>query len=194
MKHLLMASLFLSLFIVFHMLSAKIGEDFVNISPFVALFFCGAAFWNKSKALLPLGVVAWIVAMPIAAHVQGFSSSASSILVPLIALAGAAGIGKLCANRSILTLMGGAFGSCVLFHLVTNLWSFFTSSLYMKNGMGLAQALWTTPTGSSIPTSLFFRNLCIGTLLFTALFIVATRLPYFKKAGQPALHPSPARN
>ena len=78
--------------------------------------------------------------------------------------------------------MGGALASGVLFHLVTNLWAFATSSFYSKDFTGLAQALWTYPPGATLPTAFFFRQTCASALLFTALFIVAAQLPYFRKA------------
>ena len=173
----LITIIFIALFGVIHITSAQIGGELSNMSPFVAMFFCSSVFKSNTKMLLPLSVLAWILIMPISAYAQGYSPSLSSILIPLSALCIAAFIGKYFREKSTISILAGSLLCCVIFHLTTNLFCFFSSPLYAKNWLGLSQAIWTTPTGATLPTAFFFRNLCLSSLFFTATFLLAIKLP-----------------
>lgn len=186
----LITIIFVALFGAIHLTSAKLGGQFSNMSPFVAMFFCASVFRSNTKILLPLSVLAWVVVMPIAAYTQGSSPSFDSIFIPLTALCIVALIGIKFREKSILAILTGSLLCCILFHLTTNLYCFFTSASYTKNLLGLSQAIWTTPTGATLPTAFFFKNLCISTLFFTATFLLAIKLPAI---NQPLLNRSPEK-
>ena len=177
MSKTLITIIFIALFGAIHLTSAKLGGQFSNMSPFVAMFFCASVFKSNTKILLPLSVLAWVIVMPLAAYTQDYSPSFSSILVPLSALCIAALIGIKFRDKSIIAIVAGSLLCCVIFHLTTNLYCFFTSPHYTKNLLGLSQAIWTTPAGATLPTAFFFKNLCISTLFFTATFLLAIKLP-----------------
>ena len=186
MRQLILASLFIVLFVTFHFLSAKIGGGLSNFSPFVAFFFCGAAFFHRSKLLLPAVLVSWVIAAPITSIYNGYTPTLAGVMVPLFTFALIALIGLGLQKAAPWKLLLASVGSGVLFHIITNLWCFFTDPLYTKDFTGLAQALWTLPPhpGALQPTAFFLRNTCTSTLLFTALFIAAAYLPYLRPLKQ----------
>lgn len=192
MRQYLLAIPFILLFVVFHILGTQIGGEFSNVSPLVALFFCGAVYMGRSKILLPVAFVAWLVVMPITSAMQGFSPWTLGNLVAVLAFAAIAGFGFLFKKQKPVAVLSGAFGSAVFFHLFTNTIAFFSSPIYQKNWAGLAQALWTIPTGSTIPTAIFFRNTCVSTLLFTTLFLLAAHHPVFRRQPSVVIENQPS--
>ena len=175
---------FIAIFAAFHLFSANVGGQLSNFSPYLALFFCGAMFWQRSKILLPLALFCTIATPIITLLINGatlsFETTIQPLLVPLAVYAVVIYIGKISQNKNASIVLASSLGCAILFHLVTNLWCFATSAFYTKNLNGLAQALWTTPDfPGAMPTAVFFRNTCLSTLLFTALFLLAARAPFF---------------
>jgi len=176
---------FIALFLLFHIISAQMGVQWLNVTPYLALFFCAAALWQKSKLLLPAAIICVFATPFFTNQFHGISNNWANtiqpLIVPSIAYACIVWFGMNFKNKKILHSLLGVFGAAVFFHLSTNLWIFATSPLYAKTLTGLAQSIWTTPdfTGA-LPTALFFRNTCLSSLAFTALFLSAARLPIFR--------------
>lgn len=192
MRQLTLVSVLIGLFITFHFLSAKLGGDLSNFSPFIAFFFCSAAFSHKSKLLLPAVLASWFIVAPITSYLNGYTPTVANVMVPLFAFALVALIGFKLQKAAAWKLLLASLGSGVLFHIITNLWCFFSDPLYTKDWTGFAQALWALPPHPQAvqPTAFFLRNSCASTLLFSSLFIAAAYLPYFltKKKGSLATH------
>ena len=176
---------FIAIFVLFHVLSANGSGSFSNVSPYLALFFCGAMYWRQSKLLLPLALICTLITpfitMAVAGHDIAWSTTLQPLIVPLFAYAAIVWFGLQLGQRSALPTLTAALGCGIFFHLVTNLWCFATSTLYGKNFHGLAQALWTTPDfPGAMPTAIFLRNTCASTVLFTLLFLLAAKAPWFR--------------
>ncbi len=196
MRQLILASIFIGLFVTFHFLSSKIGGGLSNFSPFIAFFFCSAAFFQRSKLLLPAVLVSWVIAAPITSIYNGYAPTLAGVMVPLFAFAVITFVGLRLQHAAPWKLLTASVGSGVFFHIITNLWCFFTDPLYTKDFTGLAQALWTLPPHPGViqPTAFFLRNTCASTLLFSSLFIAAAYLPYLRPQKQGTITAHQAHN
>lgn len=172
---------FIVLCVLFHLFGALIGGTFSNISPFIALFFCGAAYAQRSKAFLVIAFTSFLLVTFSSSMIHGYSPWIMATLVNILAYVVIALVGSQFQQKKPIFILFGSMSGAVFFHLFTNLICFFTSPLYAKNGTGLAQALWTTPPfEGALPTAVFFRNTCASTFLFTILFLIAAHYPTFR--------------
>jgi hypothetical protein len=177
--------LIIGLLVAFRIVGSTFSETLPNFQPLAALFFCGALLAPGWRGFaIPFGI--WAVTFPMGI---GHTSSPAVFLTTLLALALVALLGKSLAQRNTLTLLAGAAGSAVLFHLITCGAAWLGDPLYSKNLTGLYQSLWAGPSGSQIPSWVFLRNLTAANLLFTGLFLVS-RLSLPKISTAPA--PTPA--
>ena len=150
-----------------------------NVAPITALAFCGAVYFRDWRL--------WLV--PFAALILsdlwlnyyhatrfGYSWTFGEMLLRLPCFAAAIGLGCLVARqRTVMTLLGGALGSALIFYAGTNTVSWAADPFYAKTFAGWCQAL-TIGHPQFPPTLWFFRNTLLGDLLFTGLFACAMEL------------------
>lgn len=188
MRSFTLAAIFCVLLMVFRfsssLLTSQFPEsigNFVNLSPFVALFFCSAYYFKKDHWLMPVATIAWFISTPFLNKFHGFGFWNHTTTVQFIALLLILGLGFLFQKKVQFwkVLLGSTMG-VVLFYLITNTASFIANPVYVKTPAGYIQALWTGAPSHQIPTWVFFRNSMIGNLLFTSLFMLSIRMPYFK--------------
>lgn len=160
-----------------------------NFAPLAAIALCGAVYFPpKYKFSIPL------VALLISDIVLNIHYSAS-LLDPLIfgrylALAVVGCLGLMLQNRaSLKTLLPASIAGSAIFYAITNAFSWLSDPGYVKNFVGLIQAL-TVGLPGYAPTWIFFRNSLVSDLLFTAVFVVCLS---FSRSGQrvPAAAPLP---
>ncbi len=152
-------------------LGALTPEDFPNLQPLGALFFCGMALFGWRGTILP--GIAWLITYPITSLAQGHGMS-SQILIPLLGFTSMVVLASLFKNSSPLRIFLGSLASAIIFYLITNTLSWALDPLYAPKSLAtLSQALWTG-LPSYPPTWLFFRNALIAQSIFSAIFLLAT--------------------
>jgi hypothetical protein len=155
----------------------RVGAVFVpelsNLSPIMALAFCGAAFLER-RALWLVPFVA-LVASDLwidryYATQYGYTWELSGAMLRIACFAAAIGVGAFVARRrTALNLFSGALGCSILFYLVSNTAAWLGDAYYVKTTAGWWQAM-TIGHIEFPPTVWFFRNTLIGDLLFTGVF------------------------
>jgi len=173
------------LLIAFRVLGSVLPESQPNFQPLAALFFCGALLASSWRGLaIPAGI--WAITYPFGI---GPVSDPAIFATTLVALVATFFMGKAFANTRFPILLAGSVAAAVVFHLITNGAAWLGDPMYEKSLTGLWQSLWTGPTGSSIPSWIFLRNLAAANLLFTAVFAGAQlRLPKLETpASEPVL-------
>lgn len=144
-----------------------------NISPVMALAFCGAIYFkNRWLWLVPFAALAlsdlyinWFYARE-----YGHEWNLSGFVARTACFAAALGLGAWVAKRkSWLWLLNGSLLGAILFYFVTNTQSWLADAFYAKTLAGWWQAL-TVGHPEYPPTIFFFRNTLFGDLLFTGLF------------------------
>lgn len=154
------------LLIAFRVLGSVLPESQPNFQPLVALFFCGALLARGWRGFaIPAGI--WAVTYPFGI---GPVSSPAIFLTTLLALVATFFLGKALSNRRLPTLLLGSLAAAVVFHLITNTAAWIGDPMYAKSLTGFWQSVWVGPTGSTIPSWIFLRNLAAANVLFTAIF------------------------
>lgn len=149
-----------------------------NFAPVTALAFCGAVFWRDRRAwLVPLAAVVlsdlWLNHFH--ATRFGYTWTAGEMVLRVAAFAAALGLGRLVARRTnVVTLLGGALGSSLVFYFATNTVAWAGDAFYPGTLAGWWQAM-TVGHPEFPPTLWFFRNTLLGDLAFTGLFVAAWR-------------------
>ncbi|MEO6054553.1 MAG: DUF6580 family putative transport protein [Chthoniobacterales bacterium] len=141
-----------------------------NFAPLAAIALCSAVYLPRGTALLvPLvALLTSDILLNTFYHVSLFSSGMIAIYA---CYAVAWGIGLVLRRRNthLLSLLGGAFISAIVFYLVTNTLAWAGNIAYAQTLSGWLQAL-TIGLPGYAPTWTFFRNSLTSDLLFTALF------------------------
>lgn len=144
-----------------------------NISPVMAIAFCGAVYFRNR----------WMWAVPFVAlcasdlyinHFYarefGYQLPTAGYFARFACFAAALGIGAWVARRkSWLWLLNGSLLGALLFYVITNTQSWLSDPFYAKTLAGWWQAL-TIGHPEFPPTIYFFRNTLFGDLMFTGLF------------------------
>jgi hypothetical protein len=144
-----------------------------NISPLMAIAFCGAVYFkNRWMCLVPLVALSLsdlyidhFYAVQYGFHwpLSGFIARTGCFVLALF-------LGAWVARRkSWLWLLNGSLIGALIFYLVTNTQSWLSDPYYAKTLAGWWQAL-TIGHPEYPPTIFFFRNTLFGDLLFTGLF------------------------
>jgi len=160
-----------------------------NLSPVMALAFCGAIYLRER----------WLWAVPFAALVlsdlflnhyylsrYGYGWEVTGMLLRYGCYGAALGLGWLVArHKSWCTLFGGALATSFIFYLVTNTAAWAVDKAYAQTLPGWWQAM-TIGHPEYPPTIFFFKNSLISDLSFTALFAVVMEYAALR-TGQPSL-------
>jgi hypothetical protein len=160
-----------------------------NISPVMAIAFCGAVYFRK-RWMWAVPFVAlclsdiyinWFYAreygyaLPTAGYFARFACFAAALLIG----------GWVSTRKSWLWLLNGSLLGALLFYVVTNTQSWWSDAFYAKTLAGWWQAL-TVGHPEFPPTIYFFRNTLFGDLMFTGLFAGLMELIAQRK-GEPSL-------
>ena len=169
--------LVIALLIVFRVLGSVFPDSLPNFQPLAALFFCGfllAPGWRGFA--IPAGL--YFLTYPLPALLQGRVDwlSPGVLAITLLAFGAMFLLGRTLRPARVATILGGAAGAAVIFHLITNGAAWIGSPLYPNTLPGLWQSLWAGPAGSPVPSWVFLRNLVAANLVFTAIFLAA-RIP-----------------
>ncbi len=160
-----------------------------NISPVMAIAFCGAVYFrNRWMALVPFLALALsdIYINHFYATQYQFSWPVSGTIARTACFAAAMFIGMWISKRkSWLNLLNGALLSAIVFYIVTNTQSWASDPFYAKTIAGWWQAL-TVGHPEYPPTIYFFRNTLFGDLMFTGLFAGIMEFIAQRK-GEPSL-------
>ncbi len=157
-------------------------------SPLMALALCGAAFFPRRWALAA-GAAAVVLPHLLINSLQGYSLWHPYLPALLVVVAAVVGLGVAVGPKAPLPVFWGAsLLSTVLFHLVTNTVSFFSSPGYPAGLAGWFQAQTTGLPEYSPATWVFSLKQLAGDLLFTTAFVLACRpLRAPSAAPRPAL-------
>ena len=185
--------LIIALLIVFRVVGSVFPDALPNFQPLAALFFCGfllAPGWRGFA--IPAGIYVLTFGLP--ALFQGrLDWLAPGVLaVTLLAFGAMFFLGHALRPARAVSLLGGAVGAAVVFHLITNGAAWIGNPIYPNTLPGLWQSLWTGPAGSPIPSWVFLRNLVAANLIFTAILLVA-RIPMALPKSQTTPGLTPAR-
>jgi hypothetical protein len=171
----------------------RVGAVFVpdlsNVSPIMALAFCGAAYFERrSLWLVPFVALAasdlWIDRYYAAQY--GYTWELGGALLRIACFAAALGIGALVARRrTALNVVSGVLGCSILFYLASNTAAWLGDAYYVKTLAGWWQAM-TIGHPAFPPTLLFFRNSLASDLFFTAAFVLVMEYRALRFA-QPSL-------
>ncbi len=182
-------ALALVLFAALFRVLPTVDLSFANISPVMAIAFCGAVYFRRRL----MWAVPFVALCLSDLYINHFYASAYGYQLPALGyvarfacFAAAIGLGAWVATRkSWLWLLNGSLLGALLFYLVTNTQSWWTDPFYAKTAAGWWQAL-TVGHPEFPPTIYFFRNTLFGDLLFTGLFagLMEWRA---KRAGEPSL-------
>ena len=155
----------------------RVGAVFVpylsNLSPIMALAFCGAVYFERRILwLVPFLALAasdvWIDRY-YASH-YGYTWEIGGSLLRIACFAAALGVGAFVARRrTALNVFSGVLGCSILFYLVSNSAAWLGDAYYTKTVAGWWQAM-TVGHIEFPPTLWFFRNTLMGDLLFTGVF------------------------
>lgn len=186
------ALVLLVLLVAFRALGAMFPTELPNFQPLAALFLCSIVFFRGTKAWA-LPVAAWLISNPIASMLQGYNpftpggGTTIAFLALLVTGALAMPLRKIASPAVILA---GGLVAAAFFHLVTNYAVWLADPTYARSGEGLWQALWSGRPTDALPTWIFFRNLAVANVLFTALVLLARRSwsPAEKSAPAPLAH------
>lgn len=144
-----------------------------NISPVMAIAFCGAVYFrNRWMWLIPFAALALsdLYINHFYAREYGFIWPLSGLIARTACFGAALLIGAWVAKRkSWLNLLNGALLGALVFYIVTNTQSWAADTFYAKTLAGWWQAL-TVGHPEYPPTIYFFRNTLFGDLAFTGLF------------------------
>lgn len=188
MRRLLPLALILLLIATFRLIGSAFPETLPNMQPLASLFFCGALLAKDWRGwAIPLA--AWLLTYPAPALFEGNADHISAGVMGTTALAFAATffIGKSLSGKHASVLLAGSVAAALVFHVITNGAAWVGSPLYPKTPLGLWQSLWAGPSGSSIPSWVFLRNMTAANLLFTAIFLSARfAIPRLSVKPQPA--------
>ena len=144
-----------------------------NISPVMAIAFCGAVYFRDRRMwAVPFVALAlsdfyinWFYAKE-----YGFTWPVSGVVARTACFGVALLLGAWVAKRkSWLNLLNGALLGAIAFYIVTNTQSWVVDAFYAKTLAGWWQAL-TVGHPEYPPTVYFFRNTLGGDLMFTGLF------------------------
>ncbi len=158
----------------------RVGAVFVpelsNLSPIMALAFCGAAYLERRLLwLVPFVALTasdlWIDRYY--ASQYGYTWDLAGALLRIACFAAALSVGALVARRrTALNMISGVLACSILFYLVSNTAAWLGDAYYVKSAAGWWQAM-TVGHAEFPPTLWFFRNTLIGDLLFTGVFALA---------------------
>ena len=166
-------ALLLILLATLYRLLPTVDMGLSNISPVMAIAFCGAVYfrdkrmWVISFVALALSdiYINWFYAKE-----YGYTWPASGTIARTACFALALLIGAWVAKRkSWLNLLSGGLLGAIAFYIVTNTQSWAADPFYAKTLAGWWQAL-TIGHPEYPPTVYFFRNTLFGDLMFTGLF------------------------
>lgn len=160
-----------------------------NISPVMAIAFCGAVYFRKR----------WTWAVPFVAlclsdiyinwfyaREYGYSLPTAGYIARFACFAAAVALGWWVSTRkSWLWLLNGSLLGALLFYIVTNTQSWWSDPFYAKTLAGWWQAL-TIGHPEFPPTIYFFKNTLFGDLMFTGLFAGIMEFIAQRK-GEPSL-------
>jgi len=160
-----------------------------NISPVMALAFCGAVYFKDRRMWLVPFVALSLSDLFINHHyatTYGYTWTLGGFVARTLCIVAVLGVGAWVARRrSWLGLLNGTLLGALLFYLVTNTQSWMQDPFYAKTLAGWWQAL-TTGHPEFPPTILFFRNTLFGDLMFTGLF--AGLMEWMaRRKGEPSL-------
>ena len=171
------SNLIIALGLILAAAAYRVGAVFVpdlsNLSPIMALAFCGAAFFERRILwLVPFVALAasdvWIDRY-YASH-YGYTWELGGSLLRIACFAAALGVGAFVARRrTALNVFSGVLGCSILFYLVSNSAAWLGDAYYVKTLAGWWQAM-TVGHIEFPPTLWFFRNTLMGDLLFTGVF------------------------
>ena len=144
-----------------------------NISPVMAIAFCGAVYfrncWMWLIPFIALGLSDAYLNHYYAKE-YGFTWPVSGFIARTACFAVALLIGAWVSRRkSWLNLLNGALLGAIIFYIVTNTQSWASDAFYAKTLAGWWQAL-TVGHPEYPPTIFFFRNTLLGDLMFTGFF------------------------
>lgn len=160
-----------------------------NISPVMAIAFCGAVYFRNR----------WMWAVPFVAlcasdlyinyfyaREYGYALPTAGYFARFACFAAAIALGIWVAKRkSWLWLLNGSLLGALLFYFVTNTQSWLSDPFYAKSLAGWWQAM-TIGHPEFPPTIYFFRNTLFGDLMFTGLFAGVMEW-VAKRRGEPSL-------
>ena len=155
-----------------------------NFAPLAAIALCAAAYFpGKFKFTVPM--IALLISDVVLNLSYGYSLLSPFVLSHYIGFALVGALGWLLRNRaSLKTLLPASIAGSVIFYVVTCAVSWVFDPGYVKNFVGLIQALTVgLPQYSATPSWMFFRNSVVSDLLFTGLFILCFHLGH---ATEPA--------
>jgi len=182
-------ALILILLAVLYRLLPTMDMALSNISPVMAIAFCGAVYFRKRWMwLIPFVALALsdVYINHFYAREYGFSWSLVGLLARTASFGVALLIGAWVAKRkSWLNLLNGSLLGAMVFYLVTNTQSWASDPFYAKTLAGWWQAL-TVGHPEYPPTIYFFRNTLFGDLMFTGLFSGVMEWLAHRK-GEPSL-------
>jgi len=176
--------LIIGLMVAFRAIGSALPESQPNFQPLGALFFCGALLAPGWRGFaIPTGI--WAITYPLGI---GPVSDVSIFLSTLLGLGATYVLGRALVARGIPALILGSIAAAALFHLITNGAAWIADPIYQKSLTGLWQSVWTGPSGSSLPSWVFLRNLTAANLLFTSIFACAQlKLPKLTLAAHNTL-------
>ena len=151
------------------LIGAQAPEDFANLQPYGALFFCGMACFGTRFLILP--ALVWFLTVPVTSALQGYGWS-PHFLVPIIGFVLIAALGRHFRGKSGGKIFAGSLLAGLTFYLVTNTLSWAFSPGYALTPGGFIQALWTGLPGYP-PTWMFFRNEMLAQVVFSGLFLLS---------------------
>lgn len=144
-----------------------------NISPLMAIAFCGAVYFrHRWMWLVPFAAlfVSDLYINHFYAREFGYSWPVSGFIARNACFLAAILLGAWVARRkSWLWLLNGSLLGALLFYFVTNTQSWLSDPFYAKSLAGWWQAM-TVGHPEFPPTIYFFRNTLFGDLLFTGFF------------------------
>jgi len=160
-----------------------------NISPLMAIAFCGAVYFRRRGLWLVPFLALSLSDLYIDrfyAREYGFHWPWTGWVARTACFAAAVALGAWVARRkSWLWLLNGSLLGALLFYFVTNTQAWLADAFYAKTLAGWWQAL-TVGHPEFPPTVWFFRNTLFGDLLFTGLF--AGALEWLARSrGEPSL-------
>ncbi len=144
-----------------------------NFAPFAAIALCSAAYFpNRLKFSLPIATL--FLSDVVLNSYYGASLFTAPILCRYLALVVVGCIGLALQNRTRLrTMLLASIGGSTIFYIITNVFAWISDPGYIKNFVGLIQALTVgLPAYSASPTWMFFRNSLLSDLVFTLVFVI----------------------
>ncbi|HVU16084.1 MAG TPA: DUF6580 family putative transport protein [Candidatus Didemnitutus sp.] len=167
------AALAILLFAVLYRVAGVYDLAISNISPLMAIAFCGAVYSKRKWFWLVPFVALLLSDIFINFHYKkeyGFEWPVAGFFARTACFAVAVLLGRWVAQRkSWLWLLGGSVLGAIVFYLVTNTQSWWSDPFYAKTLSGWWQAL-TTGHPEYPPTILFLLRSLFGDTMFTGLF------------------------